>query len=207
MARIAIIYYSSTGHHHAVARAYEEGATAEGAEVRLRRVRELAPDAAIDGRPGWREHLEATRDVPEAELADLEWADGFVFGTPTRFGLPAAQLKQFLDQSGGLWAQGKLQDKPVSVFGGAGNPHGGQESTLIALNNVFYHWGSIIVPTGYTDATLKAAGGNPYGVSFTASKDGVSDEALEAARYAGRRLTRFASVLAEGRARLASAKD
>ena len=111
--------------------------------------------------------LDATRDVPEAALEDLEWADGFVFGTPTRFGLPAAQLKQFIDTVGPLWAQGKLQDKAVGAFTGAGNLHGGQESTLLALHNVFYHWGSVIVPIGYTDKLLYAAGGNPYGVSFT----------------------------------------
>lgn len=202
MARISIIYYSSTGHHHALALKVAEGAGLEGAETRVRKVRELAPDAAIDARPGWRAHLDATAEVPEATLADLEWADGFVFGTPTRFGLPAAQLKQFLDQTGGLWAQGKLQDKPVSVFGGAGNPHGGQESTLLALNNVFYHWGAVIVPTGYTDPALKAAGGNPYGVSFTASASGPSPEAQAAAVYLGRRLARFADVLAQGRANL-----
>lgn len=207
MARIAVVYYSSTGHHYALARAIAEGAEAEGAETRIRKTRELAPDAAIDSRPGWREHLEATRDVPEAELSDLEWADGFAFGSPTRFGLPAAQMKQFLDQTGGLWAQGKLQDKPVSVFGGAGNPHGGQESTLLALNNVFYHWGSIIVPPGYTDAAFKAAGGNPYGVSFTASPDGLSSEVLEAGRTLGRRLARFTGVLAKGRPDLSAKKD
>jgi NAD(P)H dehydrogenase (quinone) len=199
LAKIAIVYYSSTGHHYGLAGAIAEGAEAEGAETRIRKVRELAPDAAIDSRPGWRAHLEATRDVPEAELADLEWADGFAFGSPTRFGLPAAQLKQFLDQTGGLWAQGKLQDKAASVFSGAGNPHGGQEATLLAINTVFYHWGSIIVPPGYTDPAFKAAGGNPYGVSFTASANGLSTETLEAGRTLGRRLARFAQILANGR--------
>lgn len=195
MAKIAIIYYSSTGHTHALAKAVAEGAEAGGAETRLRKVRELAPDDAIDSRPGWRAHLDATSEVPEAALADLDWADGMVFGTPTRFGLPAAQLKQFLDQTGPLWAQGKLQDKPVSVFGGAGNPHGGQESTLLALCNTFYHWGSVIVPNGYTDAAFKAVGGNPYGLSFTATGKDHSDEMLEAARQQGRRIARFAEAL------------
>ncbi|PSJ65284.1 NAD(P)H dehydrogenase [Mesorhizobium ephedrae] len=202
LAKIAIVYYSSTGHHYALGKAIEEGARAEGAETRLRKVRELAPDAAIDSRPGWRENLEATSHVEEAALADLEWADGFVFGTPTRFGLPSAQLKQFLDQTGGLWAQGKLQDKPVSMFCGAGNPHGGQEATLLTLATVFYHWGSVIVPTGYTDPSLKPAGGNPYGVSFTASKDGLPAEAAEAGRYLGRRIARFAEALAAARERI-----
>ncbi|NGN44606.1 NAD(P)H:quinone oxidoreductase [Mesorhizobium sp. CGMCC 1.15528] len=200
MAKIAIIYYSSTGKNHQLALAVEEGARSVGAETRVRKVRELAPDSAIDTRPDWRAHVEATKHLPEAELADLEWADGFVFGTPTRFGLPAAQLKQFLDQTGGLWAQGKLQDKPVSVFGGASNQHGGQESTLLVLNNVFYHWGAIIVPTGYTDPTLRVAGGNPYGVSFTDPKsEPLPVETIEAARYLGKRIARFAEVLSQGR--------
>lgn len=207
MAKIAIVYYSSTGHNYSLARAVAEGAEAEGAETRVRKVRELAPGTAIDSKPTWRAHVEATRDVPEAKLDDLDWADGFVFGTPTRFGLPAAQMKQFLDQTGGLWSQGKLQDKPVSVFGGAGNPQGGQESTLIALNYVFCHWGSIIVPTGYTDPAFKAAGGNPYGVSFTASADGPSEQARDAARSLGRRLARFADVLSAGRAKLSGSSD
>jgi NAD(P)H dehydrogenase (quinone) len=203
VAKIAIIYYSSTGKNHQLAMAVEEGARSVGAETRVRRVRELAPDAAIDSRPGWRDHLEATRHIPEAELADLEWADGYVFGTPTRFGLPAAQLKQFLDQSGPLWAQGKLQDKPVSVFGGAGNAHGGQEATLLALNNVFYHWGCVIIPMGYTDPILRAAGGNPYGVSFTDTKsEPLPSEKIGAAHFLGQRLARFAAVLAENRAML-----
>lgn len=196
MTRIAIIYYSSTGQTHALAEAIAAGAGAAGAETRIRKARELAPDAAIDGRPGWRQHLEATAAVPEATPADLEWADGMVFGTPTRFGLPSAQLKQFLDQTGPLWAQGKLQDKPVSVFGGAGNAHGGQEATLLALCNTFYHWGSVIVPNGYTDASFRAAGGNPYGLSFTAGAGGHPAETLAAAHQQGRRIVRFAAALA-----------
>ena len=101
MGKIAIVYYSSTGHTFQMAKAIARGAESVGAEVRVRKTAEIAPQAAIDSRPGWREHLNATADVPEAETADLEWADGFLFGTPTRFGLPAAQLKQFLDQTGG----------------------------------------------------------------------------------------------------------
>lgn len=196
MAKIAIIYYSSTGHNHAIATAVAEGAEAAGAEVRIRKVHELAPDEAIDSRPGWREHLEATKYIPEAQPDDLEWADGMVFGTPTRFGQPAAQMKQFIDQCGGLWAQGKLQDKPVSMFGGAGNPHGGQESTLLALANSFYHWGCVIVPNGYTDAAFKEAGGNPYGLSYLASPDGPLDKVLAAAKVQGRRIAAFADTLA-----------
>jgi NAD(P)H dehydrogenase (quinone) len=200
MTKIAIIYYSSTGHTHQMARAIEEGAIESGAEVRVRKVRETAPAAVISAKPGWKEHLEATRDVQEASLDDLEWADGYVFGTPTRFGLPAAQLKQFIDTTGPLWSQGKLQDKAAAVFGGAGNLHGGQESTLLALQNVFYHWGAIIVPIGYTDKLLYASGGNPYGVSFTDGRgNGIPPEKLAAARFQGTRIARFAALLAAGR--------
>ena len=205
MAKIAVVYYSSTSHTFQMARAIAEGAESVGAEVRVRKVAELAPDAAIDARPGWREHLNATADVPEAKTDDLDWAGGFLFGTPTRFGLPAAQLKQFLDQCGGLWSQGKLQDKPVGVFGGAGNPHGGQEATLLALNNTFYHWGAVIVPAGYTSPLLREAGGNPYGVSFTASPDGkLSAAKVAAAHFYGQRVARIAKVLADQRAYLAA---
>jgi NAD(P)H dehydrogenase (quinone) len=200
MGKIVIVYYSSTGHTYQMAKEIARGAQSVGAEVRVRRTAEIAPQAAIDSRPGWREHLNATADVPEAETADLEWADGFLFGTPTRFGLPAAQLKQFLDQTGGLWFQGKLQDKPVGVFAGASNAHGGQESTLLALNNMFYHWGAIIVPTGYTSPLIRACGGNPYGTSYTASPDGKIPQAhLDAAHFQGQRVARYAQVLADRR--------
>lgn len=198
MARIAIVYYSSTGNTYRMAQAAAEGARAAGAEVRLRKAAELAPDAAIDSNPAWRAHIDATRDVPVATPDDLEWADGFLLGTPTRFGLPAAQLKQLIDQCGGKWFAGQLQNKAAGAFTGAGNVHGGQEATLLALQNVFYHWGAVIVPVGYTDATLYAAGGNPYGVSFTDPQGEALPEAqLAAARYQGRRIALFAEVLAE----------
>lgn len=194
---LAIIYYSSTGATYKMAEAVQEGARSVGAQTRLRKARELAPDEVIDAKPAWRAHIEATRDVPVAELADLEWADGFVFGTPTRFGLPAAQIKQFLDQTGPLWAQGKLQDKAAGMFAGAGNPHGGQEATLLAVANVFYHWGALIVPPGYTDPAFGAAGGNPYGVSYTDPRGSdFGQETLQAARMLGARVARFAEALA-----------
>lgn len=197
MPNITIVYYSSTGNTWTMARAVEEGARAAGAQTRLRKVRELAPAETIAAKPGWQEHLDATCDVPEVAHADLDWADGFVFGTPTRFGLPAAQIKQFIDTTGPLWAQGKLQDKAAAAFTGAGNLHGGQESTLLALSNVFYHWGSIIVPMGYTDKVLSAAGGNPYGVSFSDGRGkALPEEKLAAARYQGARVARVAAALA-----------
>jgi NAD(P)H dehydrogenase (quinone) len=199
MTHIAIVYYSSTGTTFEIARAIEAGAKEAGAEVRLRKVRELAGPEAIASKPAWGAHLEATKDVPEATLADLEWADGYVFGSPTRFGLPAAQLKQFIDTVGPLWATGKLQDKAAAAFTGAGNLHGGQESTLLAMHHMFYHWGSVIVPPGYTDASVKAAGGNPYGTSFTAGTS-LDAAVLAAARYQGQRVARFAALLAAARA-------
>lgn len=198
MSNIAVIYYSSTGHVHKLAEAIGEGARDAGADVRLRRVAELASEDAIRSNDAWHEHYtETVGVVPEATLDDLQWADGFAFGTPTRFGVPAAQLKQFIDQTGPLWVQGQLSNKVATSFTSASNAHGGQESTLLALNNVFYHWGSVIVPPGYTHPLLNAAGGNPYGTSYASGSDdgSVSREALTAAHYQGHRLAQYAGRL------------
>ncbi len=200
MARVAVIYYSSTGHVHQLAVAVAEGAEEAGAEVRLRRVPELAPEEVIRSQDAWHEHYVKTLEtVEEAALDDLEWADGYAFGTPTRYGTPAAQLKQFLDTTGPLWAAGKLADKPATSFTSSQNVHGGQESTLLALNNVFYHWGAVIVAPGYTDPLLFSSGGNPYGTSYISGQDIASElpaETLAAARYQGKRLATFAARLA-----------
>lgn len=198
MSRLAVIYYSSTGHVHKLAEAIAAGAEETGAEVRLRRVPELASEEVIRGQDAWHEHMLATRDtVKEATLDDLEWADGYAFGTPTRYGTPAAQLKQFIDTTGPLWARGALADKTATSFTSSQNAHGGQESTILALNNVFYHWGSIIVAPGYTDPLLYASGGNPYGTSLVSGQggadDGLPDEIATAARYQG---TRWAQITA-----------
>lgn len=107
-------------------------------------------------------------------------------------------MKQFIDTTGPLWAQGKLSNKAVAAFTSAQNPHGGQESTLLALYNTFYHWGSIIVPPGYTDAAIFAAGGNPYGVSTSANGEPVSAAALDAVRYMTRRLVKVAGWIKAG---------
>jgi NAD(P)H dehydrogenase (quinone) len=192
--KVAVIYYSATGTVHALARAVAEGAASAGAEVRLRRVAELAPDRAIDQNPLWRRHADATMSIAEATVEDLVWADAFAFGTPSRFGAPAAQLKQFIDQAGGLWQDGRLADKPVTAFTSAFNRHGGSEATLLSLGNVFYHWGALIVPPGFTDPVVYAAGGNPYGTSFAtgaATGDGPDAAATDAARYQGRRLAQI----------------
>ena len=196
--KIAVIYYSATGNVHALAGAVAAGAESAGAEVRLRKVTELAPADAIAQNPAWQAHHDATKDTVEtASLDDLAWADGFAFGTPTRFGNPSAQLKQFLDQSGGHWFEGKLTDKAATSFTSAMNQHGGQESTILALNNVFYHWGCIVVPPGYTDDSIYAAGGNPYGSAWGSGQNGTPPDAaaLAAARHQGKRLAEKAALL------------
>ncbi len=193
-ARIAVIHYSATGNVHALAASLAEGATEAGAEVRLRRVAELAPESAIVGNSRWATHRDAVADLPEATLDDLEWADGFAFGTPTRFGLPSAQLKQFLDQTGPLWARGALADKVGTAFTAASTGHGGLEATILAINTVLYHWGSLVLPVGYTDPSDTL--GNPYGASWVSRKGaGPDDVALATARHQGRRLARFAHAV------------
>lgn len=198
--KVAVIFYSATGTVHALAEALADGADSVGAEVRLRRVAELAPEGAIDQNPLWRQHVDAVAgSVSKASLDDLVWADAYAFGTPTRFGAPSAQLKQFIDQTGGLWRDGTLADKPVTAFTSAFNRHGGNEATILSLGNVFYHWGSLIVPPGFTDPAVSAAGGNPYGASsFGSPEAGPAREALDAARYQGRRLTEIAQRLSAG---------
>ncbi len=198
MAKIAVIYYSSTGNVHQLASALAEGAEEAGAAVRRRRVAELAPEEAIDSNPLWRAHVDSTAgEVEVASPADMEWADGYALGTPTRFGTPAAQLKQFIDSLGGLWFTGKLANKGATAFTSAQNTHGGNESTLLTLFNIFTHFGAIIVPPGYTDPTVFAAGGNPYGASVASGGGSAtaSPEVLAAARYQGRRLAEITAKL------------
>lgn len=191
--KVAIIYYSATGTTYQLAKAIEESVKAAGAEVRFRKVRELAPEEAIKSNEGWSKHRLETQDVPEATNADLEWADAIIFGTPTRYGLPTAQLKQFIDGTGPLWGQGKLVNKIVSSFTTAATAHGGHETTIVALNNTFYHWSAIIVGPGYADP-IQFQAGNPYGTSF-ASNNGELDPdevTLNAARFQGKRVVEVA---------------
>ncbi|HKS29038.1 MAG TPA: NAD(P)H:quinone oxidoreductase [Pyrinomonadaceae bacterium] len=198
--KVAIIYYSATGTTYGLARAIEEGAKEAGAEVRFRKVHELAPEAAIKSNEGWAAHSLETQDVEEASNADLEWADAIIFGTPTRYGLPTAQLKQFLDMTGGLWAQGALVNKVCSSFTSTGTSHGGQETTIVNLNTTFYHWGAIIVGPGYADP-IQFQSGNPYGTSFTSNNGALKPDetALAAARFQGRRVTEIAAMIAAGK--------
>lgn len=197
--RLSIIYYSSTGTNYRLSKAAEDGAKEAGAEVRLRRVAELAPEAAIAGNPAWKEHLEQTKDVPVAALDDLEWADAIIFSTPTRFGAMAAQLKQFLDTTGGLWFQGKLTNKVVSAMCSASNAHGGQEATVLSLYTTMYHWGAIVVAPGYTDPIIFQAGGNPYGTSGTVNEQqNLDDNVLAAARHQAKRVVTVAQWVKQG---------
>jgi NAD(P)H dehydrogenase (quinone) len=188
MTRIAVIYYSATGNVHALAEAVADGAAQAGAEVRVRRVAELAPAEAIDANPAWRAHADATTDTQVATNDDVRWADGLAFGSPTRFGNVSAQLKQFLDSTGPLWAAGELANKVATGFTSAGNRHGGNESTLLALYNTLHHWGAILVAPGYTDQSVTQAGGNPYGTAHASASGPPGSDVLAAARYQGRRL-------------------
>jgi NAD(P)H dehydrogenase (quinone) len=195
----AIIYYSATGTVHALARAAAEGAEKAGARVRLRKVAELAPPEAINANPAWARHRQDSADVAEVSLDDLAWADVVLFGTPTRFGNPASQLRAFIDTTGPLWVRGGLAGKVYSAFTASNTAHGGQEATLLALGNTFYHWGGIIVPPGYTDP-IQFQSGNPYGTSHVAGDGPPSEVALQAARYQARRAVDTAASLKAGRA-------
>jgi NAD(P)H dehydrogenase (quinone) len=200
-ARIAVIYYSATGNVHALAHAVADGAAHEGAEVRLRHVAELPEEMVISRTQYWGRHRSELGSEPVAQLEDLGWADGIAFGTPTRFGNVSAQLKLFLDLAGDLWQQGRLIDKVATSFTSSQTEHGGQESTILALNNTLYHWGAIVLPLGYTTHEVFNGGGNPYGASFTSGhRVGAPDEeTLLVARAQGARLARVAGVIAAGR--------
>lgn len=194
--KLAVIYYSSTGVNYQMASWAKEAGESSGAEVRLVKVPELAPKEAIESNPGWKANAEATKDVPEATSETIEWADAIIFSTPTRFGNVASQMKQFIDTQGGLWASGKTVNKVVSAMSSASNPHGGQEATILALYTSLMHWGAIIVPTGYTDDSISAAGGNPYGTSATQGEDGkIAGDVENAVKHQARRTIEVAQRL------------
>ncbi|MBO1004692.1 NAD(P)H:quinone oxidoreductase [Pseudogracilibacillus auburnensis] len=193
--KLAVIYYSSTGTNYQLAKWAEEGAKEVGAEVKVLKVPELAPDAAIDSNPSWRAHVDATKDVQEVTSADLEWADAIIFSVPTRFGNMASQMKQFLDTQGGLWATGKTVNKVVSAMSSAGNAHGGQEATILSLYTSMYHWGAIVAAPGYADESIFKAGGNPYGVSVTAGDDGMVEDVEDAVKFQAKRTVKIAEKI------------
>ncbi|MFD4640541.1 NAD(P)H:quinone oxidoreductase [Lentzea sp. NPDC058436] len=188
---VSVVYYSSTGTIHRIATEIAETAEKAGAEVRLVKAAELAPQAAVDSRPPWAQHLRETEDVPVAQVEDVLWADAVLFGTPTRFGNMAAQLKQFIDTLGPAWFQGRLANKVYSAFTSGGSTHGGMETTIVSIHNMVCHFGGIIVPPGLNE--------NPYGTSHVLGSDSkpVGEVALQSARVQADRVVRVARALKE----------
>lgn len=186
--KIVVVYYSATGNVARLAHHIASGARDAGAETRVLRVAETAPHTAIAMNPQWQEFVNSAGDHL-VELADLKWADGIALGSPTRFGGPASQLKAFIDTTGELWSIGALAQKVGTAFTSASTPHGGLESTILSINNVFYHWGALIMPLGYPDDHVRKLSGNPYGASQVASRKNREDTAhIQAAFTQGRRL-------------------
>ncbi|QQP70093.1 NAD(P)H:quinone oxidoreductase [Carnobacterium sp. CS13] len=196
---LAVVFYSMGGTNYQLAQWAAEAATAAGADVRVLKVQELAPEAIIQGNETWKATVEATKDVPVATSADLEWADAIIFSTPTRFGNMPSQMKQFLDIQGGIWASGKTVNKVVSAMSSAQNPHGGQEATILSLYTSMMHWGAIIAAPGYSDPVLFKAGGNPYGTSVTVGQDGkMIEDVADAVKYQAERTVKVAEWVKKG---------
>ncbi|QXX74126.1 NAD(P)H:quinone oxidoreductase [Methylovirgula sp. HY1] len=194
---VLIAFYSRSGVTEALAKAVAEGAAKEGADVRLRRAREFVGPEVMAQAPGWQESATAMNALYAAPTAeDAAWADGIIFGTPTRFGNVSSELKAYIDTLGGLWFQGKLNGKAGSVFCSTSTPHGGNESTLLSMYAPLAHLGLIIVPTGYADAAMFKAG-TPYGATSVSLNQAKlpSTEDLDAARWQGRRVALVARAL------------
>jgi NAD(P)H dehydrogenase (quinone) len=196
--KVLIAFYSRTGTIERLAKAVAEGAEGEGAEVRMRRAREVAAPEIIQAVPGWKDSANAMNSrylAPTPE--DAVWADAVIFGTPTRFGNVCSELKAYIDGLGGLWANGGLNGKVGSVFAGSSQPHGGNETTIVSLWNPLAHLGFIIVPTGYADPIAFAGVGSPYGASVVSGNPpaGPSDAELAMARFQGKRVTQVAKKL------------
>ncbi|XYJ91000.1 NAD(P)H:quinone oxidoreductase [Cupriavidus necator] len=195
--KVLIVFYSRNSSTEMLAKAVAEGALEAGAEVRMRRVREVVGPDVMRQAPGWLENATEMNAKYEAPTeADAEWADAIVFGTPTRFGSISAELKAYIDGLGGLWFAGKLNDKVGSVFGSTSSRHGGNEATLLATYAPMAHLGLIIVPLGYADAAMFKAG-TPYGATHVSQRDAVKpdDDHLAVARFQGRRVTTVARAL------------
>lgn len=195
--KVAVIYYSATGHGTSMAARVAAAAEAAGAVVRVRHVAETADPASFAHNPAWTANYEATKDLPAAAGEDIVWADAVIFGSPTRFGSPSAQFRTFIDGLGGLWAEGKLADKVYAAFTSSQTPHGGQESTLLNLYVSLMHFGGIIVAPGYTDP-VKFRDGNPYGVGLTATRDNVDaldEPTIDALDHLARRVVDIAGRL------------
>lgn len=198
MTKVLVLYYSSYGHIETMAGAVAEGARAAGAEVAVKRVPELVP-ADVAAKSGFKTQQAA----PVATVDELPQYDAIIFGTPTRFGNMAAQMRNFLDQTGGLWFGGKLIGKVGSVFVSTATQHGGQETTLTSFHTTLLHHGMVIVGVPYSEArqmTLgEISGGSPYGATTIAGGDGSrqpSENELAIARFQGGHVAKIAAKLA-----------
>lgn len=196
--KLTIAFYSTYGTNHQMAEAAADAARAAGADVRLRRIPETAPQSVIDGQEAWKAHAAATAHIPEATADDMDWADSYFFIAPTRFGGMPSQVRAFIDTLGGLWFQGKLANKTATAATSASHPHSGHESTLLSLYQTFMHWGTFIVTPGFTDDAVAAAGGNPYGTSAIAGK--VDDATRAAIAHQTRRLVDVTARLTQNAA-------
>ena len=170
--KLAVIFYSMKGTNYKLALWAAEAAKEVGAEIRVLKVAENVPQEVIDSQPAWKATAEATKSIKVATPDDLVWADAIIFSSPTHFGNASSQIRQFIDQLGGIWFQGKLANKSVSAMATAQNAQGGQVQTILGLYTTFYHWGAIVAAPGYTDPVVYEAGGCPYGVSVTVGQNG-----------------------------------
>jgi len=197
MAKVLVLYYSSWGHMEAMANSAAEGARSAGAEVTVKRVPELVSESVAKAA-----HYKLDQEAPIAEPGELADYDAVIFGVPTRFGNMPAQMKQFLDQTGGLWAKGALVGKVGSVMTSTATQHGGQETTIITTQVVLQHHGMTIVPLSYAYAGQsgvdKLRGGSPYGATAITDSDGSrwpSEQELEGAAFQGKRVAEIAGKL------------
>ncbi|KKL18076.1 hypothetical protein LCGC14_2479130 [marine sediment metagenome] len=191
--KITVLFYSTYGTNHGIALEAARASEEAGAEVRLRRCQETAPSEVVEGQEPWRDQLERMKDIPEALLDDMEWADGYFISVPTRFGVPASQFRAFVDTLGPLWQSGALANKAVTATTSAQNPHGGQETTIQSIYVTAMHWGAVIVPPGYGDPIKFEDGGNPYGYSCTPGE--LDETGKRSISFQARRLVEFAEKL------------
>ncbi|WP_206603134.1 NAD(P)H:quinone oxidoreductase [Leptolyngbya ohadii] len=195
--KVLIPFYSRNGSTEALAKAIAEGAQSEGAEVTLRRCREVVSREVMTKAEGWIENADRMNTIYEAPTpTDAETADAIIFGSPTRFGAMSSELKAYIDSLGGLWFQGKLVGKVGSAFTSTSSVHGGNESTVISMYNPMAHLGLIIVPLGYADPSLFKAG-TPYGASTVSGQENnpPTPDDIEVARFQGKRVAQVAHAL------------
>ena len=197
MAKVLVLYYSSYGHIETMAQAVAEGARKGGADVDIKRVPELVPEDVAKS-SGYK----MDQSAPIAKVNDLADYDAVIFGTPTRFGMMASQMKNFLDQCGALWANGSLVGKLGGVFTSTASQHGGQESTLLNFHTCLLHLGFVVAGLPYTFqgqlSLEEVAGGTPYGASTIAAGDGSrqpSETDLDGARFQGEHIAKLAKKL------------